>query len=121
MIADQTIVITTSNFAAIADAYGIIKVAVQEGYHGPIHLVVNRVRSPEEADQVFKKIRGCTERFLDFNVEWLGLLPEDSTANNAVQKRSPFVISFPDSVATRYLKRIVASVERMLPARAASV
>jgi flagellar biosynthesis protein FlhG len=119
MIADQTIVVTTSNFAAIADAYGIIKVSVQAGSTAPMHLVVNRVRSPEEADQVFKKIRGCTERFLDFNLEWLGLLPEDNATNNAVQKRVPFVISFPDSVATRYMKRMVASVERMLPTSAA--
>lgn len=114
-ISDHTIVVTTSNFAAIADAYGIVKIMVQEGYRRSMHLVVNRVRSPEEAEQVFKKLKGCTERFLSFDLNWLGLLPEDTSVEGAVTKRSPFCESFPNSVATRYLKKVVTSLERFLP------
>ena len=112
MMADHTIVVTTSNFAAIADAYGIIKVVVQDGYHNVVHCVVNRVRSPEEAEQVFLKLKGCTERFLGFDLNWLGLLPEDNSVEGAVLKRSPFSEAFPGSVAARYLAKLVTSLER---------
>src|SRR5690606_32492499 len=115
-ISDHTIVVTTSNFAAIADAYGIVKVMVQEGYRSAMHLLVNRVRSPEEAEQVYKKLKGCTERFLGFDLNWLGLLPEDHSVEGAVLKRMPFCEAFPGSVATRYLKKIVTSLERFVPA-----
>ncbi len=115
-ISDHTIVVTTSNFAAIADAYGIVKVMVQENTKSPMHLLVNRVRSPEEADQVYKKLKGCTERFLSFDLNWLGLLPEDSSVEGAVLKRSPFCDAYPNGVATRYLKKIVTALERFLPA-----
>lgn len=111
-MADHTLVVTTSNFAAIADAYGIIKVVVQDGYKNPIHCIVNRVRSPEEAEQVFLKLKGCTERFLGFDLNWLGLLPEDSSVEGAVLKRAPFSEVFPGSVAARYLAKIVSSLER---------
>ena len=114
-ISDHTVVVTTSNFAAIADAYGIVKIMVQEGYDKSMHLLVNRVRSPEEAEQVFKKLEGCTGRFLSFELNWLGLLPEDNSVEGAVLKRVPFSEAFPASVATRYLKTVVSSLERYLP------
>ncbi|MCA8978208.1 MAG: MinD/ParA family protein [Planctomycetes bacterium] len=115
-MAEQTILVTTSNFASIADAYGIVKVVVQDGYDRPIHCVVNRVRSPEEAEQVFLKLKGCTERFLGFDLNWLGLLPEDSSVEGAVLKRSPFSEIFPGSVAARYLAKLVTGLERYIGA-----
>jgi len=114
-ISDHTLIVTTSNFAAIADAYGIIKIMVQEDYTNPMHLIINRVRSPEEAEQVYKKLKGCTERFLSFDLNWLGLLPEDNSVEGAVLKRSPFCEAFPGSVATRYLKKLTTALERYLP------
>ena len=115
-MADQAVLVTTSNFAAIADAYGIVKVMVQDGFDKPIHAVVNRVRSPEEAEQVFLKLKGCTERFLGFELNWLGLLPEDSSVEGAVLKRAPFSEVFPGSVASRYLTKLVAGLERYVEA-----
>lgn len=111
-VSDHTIVVTTSNFAAIADAYGIVKVMVQDGYRSAMHCVVNRVRSPEEAEQVFLKLKGCTERFLGFDLNWLGLLPEDNSVEGAVLKRQPFCEAFPNSVAARYLTKLVTALER---------
>jgi len=113
-LADQTVLVTTSNFAAIADAYGIVKVLVADGFDKPIHCVVNRVRSPEEAEQVFMKLKGCTERFLGFDLNWLGMLPEDSSVEGAVMKRTPFSEAFPGSVAARYLAKLVSGLERYL-------
>ena len=113
-ISDHTVVVTTSTFAAIADAYGIIKIMVQGGYSKKMHLLVNRVRSPEEAEQVYKKLKGCTERFLKFELNWLGLLPEDHSVEGAVLKRTPFSEAFPNSVATRYLKKVVKALELYL-------
>jgi flagellar biosynthesis protein FlhG len=113
-IADHALVVTTSNFAAIADAYGIVKVLVQAGFRRDMHLIVNRVRSPEEAKQVFQKLDGCTARFLEARLNWLGLLPEDHSVEGAVLKRTPFTQAFPESVAARYLRKLATSLERYL-------
>ncbi len=114
-ISDHTIVVTTTDFAAVADAYGIIKTVVQEGHTNSLNVVVNRVRSPQEAEQVFNKLKDCAKRFLSLDLNWLGLLPEDSVVEAAVVRRSPFREAFPDSVVTRYIKTVVASLERLLP------
>ncbi len=111
--ADQTIVVTNANFTAIANAYGIIKVVVQDGYDQPIHLVVNRARSPEEAEQVCEKLTGCTQKFLEMDISYLGLVPEDPRVNRAIQKRTPFTQLFPDSTASQYMKKLVDRIEKL--------
>jgi flagellar biosynthesis protein FlhG len=114
-VSDHTIVVTTADFAAVADAYGIIKTCQQEGCGNSVHVLVNRVRSPHEAEQVFNKLRDCAKRFLGFDLNWLGLLPEDGVVEAAVVKRLPFREAFPDSVVSRYLGTVVDALEQMLP------
>ena len=115
-MADETVLVTTSNFAAIADAYGVVKVLNRDGFDKPVHAVVNRARSAEEAEQVFAKLRGCTERFLGLDLNWLGLLPEDSSVEGAVSQRTPFSEAFPESSAARYLAKLVSGLERKFEA-----
>lgn len=117
-VSDHTIVVTTADFAAVADAYGIIKTCVHGEHSNSLHVLVNRVRSPHEAEQVFNKLRDCAKRFLGLDLNWLGLLPEDSVVEAAVVQRSPFREAFPESVVSRYLKTVVASLERLMPTAA---
>jgi len=113
-IADEAVVVCTPNFAAIADAYGIMKVVASEGFRGRMHLVVNRVLSMEEAEGVYKKLQGCTTRFLNLRIELLGYLPEDPVVNRAVQRRTPFLLAFPDAVASRYMGQLAEKLETLI-------
>ena len=108
--ADHVILVTTSNFAAIADAYGIVKVSVQNGHKQPIHCVINRVRTPEEGEQVFAKLLACTKQLLGFDLNWLGVVPEDGCVEGAILKRAPFTEAYPGSVAARYLTKLVTAL-----------
>ena len=119
-MADHTLVVTNANFAAIANAYGIIKVMVSNGYDKPMHLVVNRARSTEEAKQVFMKLKGCTKKFLDSDLGFLGLVPEDIQVQNSVQKRTPFSEAAPDSIASTYLRKLVDQAEGLIGNRVGS-
>jgi hypothetical protein len=49
---------------------------------------------------------------LGFDLNWLGLMPEDSSVEGAVLKRAPFSEVFPGSVAARYLAKLVSGLER---------
>jgi flagellar biosynthesis protein FlhG len=119
-IAERVLVVTTPNFTAVSDAYGLVKVLVGDGYRRPMHLIVNRAQSAEEANQVFRRIADCTERFLQFELQWLELLPEDRLVDKAIQKRQPFSLVHPDAMATRYLRKIGDAVTRMLGTTAVS-
>jgi flagellar biosynthesis protein FlhG len=113
-IADHTLVVTNANFAAVANAYGIVKVMYQDGYTNPMHLIVNRAHSPEEAQQVFLKLKSCTQKFLEYPIHWMGLVPEDPHVNQAVQKRTPFTQAFPNSLASNYIRKLTESIEGLL-------
>ncbi|MEZ5990108.1 MAG: P-loop NTPase [Planctomycetota bacterium] len=113
-MADHTFVVTNANFAAIANAYGIIKVMVTNGYQRPMHLIVNRARSTEEAKQVFMKLKGCTQKFLGTDLSFTGLVPEDIQVQNSVQKRTPFSEAAPDSIASTYLRKLVDQIESLV-------
>ena len=115
-LADETVLVTTNNFAAIADACGVVEVLDRDGFDRPVHAVVNRARSAEEAAQVFAKLRGCTERFLGFELKWLGLLPEHSSVEGAASQRTPLSEAFPGSAAARYLAELVSGLERRFEA-----
>jgi len=113
-MSDEAVVVCTPNFAAIADAYGIMKVVTADGYAGKVRLVVNRVLAPEEASAVYKKLQGCTGRFLSLDLALLGYLPEDPSVNRAVQKRQPFLVAFPEAVVSKYMRQLAETVEKEL-------
>lgn len=112
---DHAIVITDSTAAAVADAYGAIKALVQGGFEHPLHLLVTRVASRDQAELVWHRLRGGTLRFLSRELNWLGLLPEDHNVKTATAQAEPFYEAFPGTVASEYLDRVVAALERYLP------
>lgn len=112
---DHAVVITDGTAAAVADAYGAIKALVQGGFGHPLHLLVTRVASRDEAELVWHRLRGGTLRFLSRELNWLGLLPEDQHVKTATAQAEPFYEAFPGTVASEYLDRVVTALERYLP------
>lgn len=115
-MADEIVLVTTNNFAAAADASGVVTALNRDGLDKPVHAVVNRARSAEEAARVFAKLRGSAERFLGFDLNWLGWLPEDSSVDGAASRRTSLSEAFPGSTAARCLARLVSDLERKLEA-----
>lgn len=112
---DHAVVITDGTAAAVADAYGAIKALAQGSFEHPLHLLVTRVASRDEAELVWHRLRGGTLRFLSRELNWLGLLPEDHQVRTATARAEPFYEAFPATVASEYLDRVVAALERYLP------
>ena len=43
----------------------------------------------------------ATKRFLDFEVENLGFLYEDTAVRKSVKQQKPFILKFPNSIASK--------------------
>ena len=95
---------TTRNSAAMANAYGIVKTLIQDGYE------------QERGGQTSLKLKARTKRFLGFDLNLLGLLPEDSSVECAVSKRASFDEVLPGSVTSRHLAKLVAGLEHFVEA-----
>ncbi|HAR62251.1 MAG: hypothetical protein DKM50_02985 [Candidatus Margulisiibacteriota bacterium] len=109
-ISDETIVITTPDITAMADAYATIKVINSKNITSKISIVINRIKSFEEGEATYKKISLVCEKFLSLNVHKLGFVFDDTTTVKlAIKKRIPFILSFPKSKASISIKSITSS------------
>lgn len=111
--AHETIVITTPEPTAITDAYGIIKAIVTESENASIKLVINRVKSPAEANKVAKKIIEICAQFLNIKMEHIGFIYEDPVVSEAVRKQTPFVQMYPSSNVSLCVNHIARRIMNM--------
>jgi len=95
LAADHVLVVTTPEAAAMADAYGVIKVLVRKRYGRPISLVVNMARTPAEGKQVYHRMADVTNRFLQTTLYYAGTLLKDERLCTAVRARKPVVLAYP--------------------------
>lgn len=95
--ADDVVVVTSPEPTARADAYAMIKVISQQRPTISIHLLVNMVKSAEEAMDVYDGLNLVVQTFLKFSIKYLGHLPFDANVMTAVAAQRPLMLEFPRS------------------------
>jgi len=99
--AEEVLVVTTPEPTARLDAYGLIKVLAQEGYPGRLRVIVNMAETKAEGDDVARLLETLAGRFLNIQVETLGVVPRDREVTRAVRAQRAFSLEKPDSPASR--------------------
>lgn len=100
LASDETLVVTTTEPPAIADAYATIKILGQADPAIRLRLVVNRAPNRTEAEQISQRLVMLSRRFLNLDVRPLGFVPNDTHVSRAVMERVPFGIKFPGAAAS---------------------
>jgi len=109
--ASDTVVVTTPDPTAIADAYALIKsVKATMPDIGVLKLVINCSVSEAEAQEVFEKLNGVSARFLGIKLLFLGCIPFDSYLVRAVRKQKPVSIQYPFAESANRYSEICASL-----------
>jgi flagellar biosynthesis protein FlhG len=103
MAAKEIIVVVSSEPTSLTDAYALIKVLYQGYSEKRFMILVNMVKSSNEALSVFRKLSNATDHFLNLSVEYLGYVPCDNSVSEAVKKQHLLADIFPSSKATRCL------------------
>lgn len=106
----ELIVVVTSDPTSITDAYALIKNI--SSLDISIKVVVNRIESNKEGHDVFEKINTATTKFLKLELESIGYIYEDSNVKKSVKKQIPFLIGFPNSLASRGVELIAENLVR---------
>ena len=110
LAADELIVVTNPEPAATLDAYGLLKVAAEQGRKRGVSVVVNRADTPQEADMVARRLIDTAERFLGAEVSLLGHIPADRHVASAVKRQAPVVLQSPGCPASQGIKKIARSI-----------
>ena len=109
-LADEVIIVVTPEPTSLADAYGLVKLLVQTKVATKISLIVNRALNYHDGKVTGERFLTIAERFLHHKIKFLGSIPDDPIVSQAVRRQHPFVLSHPDSYASRQLEVIAQSI-----------
>jgi len=112
--ADDVIVVTVPDPAAITDAYATIKtIAV---LRDDVSMIMNQVKSEKEAIGVFEKIKKVADININsrLNLQLIGKINEDIKVSSSVKKRALFCAEYPHSQPARDIEAIVSKIGKKL-------
>jgi len=112
--ADDVVVVTVPDPAAITDAYATIKVTARK--RNDIYMIMNQVRSEKEANGIFGKIKKVAQANISEKLELnlMGSLALSDKVSESVKRRAIFVKEHPSSNATRELEKIANRIARKI-------
>lgn len=95
--AQEVIVVVCDEPASITDAYALIKLLNRNYQLDHFHIIANMARSVQEGRELFNKISMVCERFLEVNLDFMGIVPFDEDLRQAVKRQRAVVDYLPQS------------------------
>jgi len=119
--ADDVVVVTVPDPAAITDAYATVKVVARE--RNDMYMLLNQVSNEQEAHSIFERIHKVAINNIreDLALTYLGKINADLKVSGAVKRRALFSEAFPSCVPSRDIRAIakvlVQKLERQVYVR----
>lgn len=112
--ADDVIVVTVPDPAAITDAYATIKTIAT--FRNDISLVVNQVKSEKEANAVYEKIKKVALANIgdQLNLKLMGKINSDIKVSSSVKQRALFTAVHPSSTVHKDIIAIANTINKNL-------
>ena len=108
--AQEIIVVTTPEPTAITDAYALMKLLSTQFHEKKFNLVVNQIRSEDEALDVYRKLTMVANRYLDISIDFLGSVPEDRQMIEAIRKQKVISSLYPTSKITSAFQQLAGRI-----------
>ncbi|MDY0389336.1 MAG: MinD/ParA family protein [Desulfobulbus oligotrophicus] len=108
--AQEILVVTTPDPTAITDAYALMKLLSTQHYEKRFSLIVNCIKSEEEALDVYRKLTMVANRYLDISIDYIGSIPRDRLMIDAIRKQQTLVQLFPDCRTSHAFKALAKTV-----------
>jgi len=114
--ADDVVVVTVPDPAAITDAYATIKTIAT--LRDDVSMIMNQVKGEKEAVGVFEKIKKVANANINsnLNLQLMGKINADIKVSSSVKQRALFCARYPASQPSRdidaIVNRVVAKLER---------
>jgi len=108
--AQEIIVIASAEPTSLTDAYAIMKVLSRRYQEKRFRLLVNMVRSEQEAKDVYRKLTLVTDRFLNITIDYIGFIPYDDYLKLAVSQQRAVVDIYPNAKCSQSYMRVANQV-----------
>lgn len=110
----EVLLVTTPEPSSLTDSYSLLKAL----YRNPnfmesgttIHVVANKAQSIEDGRMVYEKLNSVVEQFLNGNINYLGMIPQDVALERAVRQQKIVSLSEPESNAAKGFEVLTANL-----------
>lgn len=109
--AQEVVVVVCDEPSSITDAYALIKILSSEHGIFRVRVVANMTRSSQEGANLFNKLNGVCDRFLDVSLQYLGDVPFDENVRKAVQKRKALLEFAPRCKAALAIRSLAQKID----------
>ncbi|ACB84998.1 P-loop NTPase [Natranaerobius thermophilus] len=113
-LSDQCIVLTTPELAAVTDTYALVKSLVYVGVASEVNLVVNMCHKEKEAVSTWKNLNKVLKHYVNYEINLLGYILEDSYISTSIKRQQPALMSEPNTssgIAIKNLARKLLNVK----------
>jgi len=112
--ADDVIVVTVPDPAAITDAYATIKTIAT--LRDDVSMIMNQVKNDRESNAVFSKIKKVADANIGggLNLQLMGKINADIKVSSSVKQRALFTAKYPSSVPAKDIEAIVIKIASKL-------
>ncbi|WP_171051672.1 MinD/ParA family protein [Alteribacter natronophilus] len=99
--ADEMLVVTTPEPAAVTDAYSMLKLIHRKNESLPVRILVNKCRDEKQGRHIFNHLSKVCRHFLLKETMFFGSIPKDENVWKAVCSQTPYTVKYPGSKASR--------------------
>lgn len=110
--AQEVIVVVCNEPASLTDAYALIKILHQQHGVTRFRVLANMVERHEEGRELFLRLVGVTEKFLDVVLDLVGVVPRDRNVMKSLQQQRPLLLCYPSSPAAIALKDLAEAADK---------
>jgi len=107
--AQETLLVVSPEPTSLTDAYAAVKVLSRRAGVRHFDVLINPASGEAEAREIFGKLEGLSERFLQARLRYLGFLPRDENVHRAIMAQRPVVDAFPVTPMSRALAGIASN------------
>lgn len=109
--ADDTLIVTTPEPTAVAEAYAFVK-SMASIRSVRLGLLVNQAGSEQQAQRILDRLQQASHSFLQVDLHRRGSIPRDEAVPASVNERVPFAMHSPDCAARAALVRLAQRLIR---------
>jgi len=111
-LADDVVLVTTTDATSVMDSYACIKMIVTDFEPICCQLVVNQCDDQRQARDVFARVDQSCRRFLNQPLTLLGHIPNDDHVRIASERSQPLLLGQDEPPAALAVQRIALSLSR---------
>ncbi len=109
-LSDETILVSTSEPTSITDTYAAAKILLTKKPNHPMFLLLNNIIASFDAEDAVMKLNLAMEHFLQYRINYLGFLPNESIVISSIQQQRPWKLQNANSAISIALDSIIEKI-----------